>query len=207
MRCYIHEFQDALGNCESCGQPICNDCTERRDGKFYCPNCRGSGWLESESTPSTSSSEKQYPEALVDTKSKSGLFTIAGFGALIGILGYSLNLFLPVFAFGVFDMASVFIMSLVGAGCSILASVLVSVGFYGFYVNYENKIGLLAAFLQIISIIVSMIYLAVLGPVLYGLGTTGFEMQQTDFVNILFIMLLASLVPIITSLMMGISLY
>lgn len=207
MRCYIHEFQDALGNCESCGQPICNDCAERRDGKIYCPNCTGSGWLESEPTPSTSGSERQYPAALVDTKSRIGLFIVGGIGALLGIVGYSLNLFIPFLGYAIMDALALLVISFVGAIFSYLASVLIAIGFYGFYVNYENKMGLIAALLQIVSLLFGIFYLAMLGPVLYGLNTTGFEMQQGDLFSLLFILLLASLIPMITSLVMAISLY
>ncbi len=207
MRCYIHEFQDALGNCESCGQPICNDCAERRDGKIYCPNCKDSGWLESGPPKPSSGSERQYPSALVDTKSRSNLFILGGVGALIAIFGYGITLLLPILAFaGSFDLSSIVIISLASAGLSAVAMVLMAVGYYGLYVNYENKTGILAAFFGIISMIVSIIVTTLITPV-FGLSMTGFEIQQANILSLILFLLIASLISMVSSLIIGISLY
>jgi len=208
MRCYIHEFQDAIGNCESCGQPICNDCAERRDGKFYCPNCTGSDWLESESTPSTSGSEKQYSDAVVDTKLKSGLFTIGGIGALIAMVSSSLSL-LPFFLAisGLyFDYSSVVIILIGVAVLSQFSMLLMSAGFYGFYVNYENQTGRVVAFLGIISTLFGVVSIF-LTPAVYALGATRFGLQQAGIIDYLLISLIVGFVAMILSLMIGISLY
>lgn len=196
-----------MGNCESCGQPICNDCAERRGGKIYCPNCKDSGWLESGPPQPSSGSERQYPSALVDTKSKSGLFTLGGIGALIALFGSSITFLLPILVFsGAIDSPSIWIISFTATGISFVATFLMAVGFYGLYVNYENKTGILAALFGIVSMITNTIVLGLL-PAVYGASTTGFELLQTDLFSLLFLVLFSSFVSLISSLTAGISLY
>ena len=81
-----------------------------------------------------------------------------------------------------------------------------AVGFYGLYVNYENKTGILAALFGIVSMITNTIVLGLL-PAVYGASTTGFELLQTDLFSLLFLVLFSSFVSLISSLTAGISLY
>jgi len=207
MRCYIHEFQDAIRNCESCGQPICNDCIEERNGKFYCPNCTDSGWLESDSTLSSSGSEKQYPDAIVDSKPRSDLFILGGIGALIGIVGSSLSALQTILITG--GSVDYFFLGILAYGAPLIsyfAGLLIAIGFYGFYVNYENEAGRWAAFLGIAAIIFRALFL-IITPTLYGRHSTSFEMQQVDMFSLAITGLLVGGVTTVSTILEIIALY
>jgi hypothetical protein len=39
MRCTFHPDREAIGACTNCGRPLCDECKEVVDGRFYCSSC------------------------------------------------------------------------------------------------------------------------------------------------------------------------
>lgn len=72
MNCYIHPEIESVGNCTSCGKPICRECVVEIQDKLVCRECLSSG--------------KNAPPQIQD-KDPNTAFLIELIGGFFGLLG------------------------------------------------------------------------------------------------------------------------
>jgi len=76
MNCYIHAEKEAVGNCTSCGKPICGECAIETQGKLVCRPCLASGKV------STTSQTNKDPNTAFLIELVGGFFGLLGIGYL-----------------------------------------------------------------------------------------------------------------------------
>ena len=148
LKCAVHTDQDAVGVCQACGAGVCDQCSQRIGGIFYCLTCLDAGrYRPPKKTRTFGMEPHQVPTGYL-TRITRQVFNLGIVAMALVIIGYYLLFFYPVVPGPSFFLSPyrTLAYTLIAIGIT-----LTGITFFGFYRYYDSFVALSVSLFSLLS--------------------------------------------------------
>lgn len=148
LKCATHADQDAIGICHSCGAGICQQCSQRIGGIFYCLSCLDAGrYRRPVSTGPHGSGAQEVPPGYLTYNTRQ-VFIVGIIAMAFLIAGFFVLFYSPVWTSYYVYSTPFRTWALIFIALSIT---LTGITFYGFYRYYDSFMALSVSLFSLLS--------------------------------------------------------